>query len=193
MSENTAHRTEEMSGQDTYDVKSERDLRELYYGKSKTMSEVSDAIGCSNYKVRKWMNKHDIERRDRSQAITMAYGPLSMKTDHHGYEKFQHTYHNNNHVLQVHRLQAVAEYGFEAVADNHVHHRNNIPWDNRAENLDVLSGTEHKKRHGKYSITDKLLVKELAHSEGMKRRVIADKLDMNTSTVCSIASMEEGY
>jgi hypothetical protein len=52
------------------------------------------------------------------------------------------------HVL-VHRLLAVAEYGFDAVAGKHIHHKNGIRWDNRLENLEVLTPSEHAKLHGR--------------------------------------------
>lgn len=49
--------------------------------------------------------------------------------------------------VRLHRLVAVAEYGFEAVAGQQVHHANRIPWDNRPENLLVLSPSEHSRLH----------------------------------------------
>jgi len=47
----------------------------------------------------------------------------------------------------VHRLLAVAEFGTEAVKDQHVHHKNEIPWDNRPENLELLTPAEHASHH----------------------------------------------
>jgi hypothetical protein len=50
-------------------------------------------------------------------------------------------------MLPVHRLLAIAEHGTDAVAGQHVHHKNGIPFDNRPENLELLSPSEHSKRH----------------------------------------------
>lgn len=42
-----------------------------------------------------------------------------------GYEMWK----SDHRIVLVHGLAAVAEYGFETVADGIVHHRTTIPWD----------------------------------------------------------------
>lgn len=49
---------------------------------------------------------------------------------------------NTNQVL-VHRLSAVAWFGFDAVVDKDIHHRIPIPWLNIECNLLPLPRTEH--------------------------------------------------
>jgi len=49
----------------------------------------------------------------------------------------------------VHRLAAVAWFGFDAVKNKHVHHKNGIPWDNRECNLEPISPEEHNTIHHK--------------------------------------------
>jgi hypothetical protein len=44
-----------------------------------------------------------------------------------------------------HRLLAVALWGFDAVADKEIHHKNGIPWDNRPSNLSLVSSSEHQR------------------------------------------------
>lgn len=47
----------------------------------------------------------------------------------------------------AHRLQMVAEHGFEELIGKVVHHKNEIPWDNRPDNLELLSPSEHAMVH----------------------------------------------
>lgn len=43
----------------------------------------------------------------------------------------------NGNSVYIHRLAAVAWFGFEAVKDNRVYHKNRIRWDTREDNLSV--------------------------------------------------------
>jgi len=54
---------------------------------------------------------------------------------------------HRDYCIPVHRLAAIAWYGFDAVDGNHVHHKNGVRWDNREENLEPLSMTEHRRHH----------------------------------------------
>jgi transposase len=42
-------------------------LRKLYHGQFLTLSEVADELDTTAHTVRRWMQKHDIDRRDRSE------------------------------------------------------------------------------------------------------------------------------
>lgn len=66
---------------------------------------------------------------------------------HHsqGYEEIRHWQQR----IYVHRLAAIAWFGFDAVDGHHVHHKNRIPWDNREENLEVMTESEHRSHHTK--------------------------------------------
>ncbi|RBI58323.1 hypothetical protein DMJ13_27385 [halophilic archaeon] len=65
----------------------------------------------------------------------------------------------------IHRLVAVAEYGFDAVSGKHIHHKTGIPWDNRPENLSPETQSEHMREHWHSSVDD------IAH---MSREKLAD-------------------
>ena len=52
---------------------------------------------------------------------------------------------SNSDYVPLHRLTAVAEYGIEAVADSVVHHKNGVRFDNRPENLELMSNAEHSR------------------------------------------------
>ena len=70
------------------------------------------------------------------------------KTDHSGYERWQDKCKASlDAIVRVHRLAAVAWFGFDAVADKHVHHKNGLSWDNREDNLELLTPTEHAETH----------------------------------------------
>jgi hypothetical protein len=56
-----------------------------------------------------------------------------------GYEKVVTEYQGKVERVQIHRLVAVAEYGFDAVRDMDVHHTKGPPFDNLA----VLTPEEH--------------------------------------------------
>ena len=61
---------------------------------------------------------------------------------------FRHVIHHHidgeKKTVSVTRLTAVAEYGFDAVAEKHIHHKNKQPIDDRPSNLIPMSMTEHK-------------------------------------------------
>jgi hypothetical protein len=97
------------------------------------------------------MQKHGIQMHDREEQVERAkkLRPAFYKTDESGYEIWR-TYLGSGEErarLPVHRLAAVAWFGFDKVADNVVHHESNIPWDNREDNLSVMSDNEHKSLH----------------------------------------------
>ena len=68
-------------------------------------------------------------------------------TDDRGYEVWTVWDHPIRRRVLVHRLVAIAEHGVDEVVGKVVHHRNSIPWDNRPENLEVLSRGEHARHH----------------------------------------------
>lgn len=90
-----------------------------------------------------------------SQYAVAAADPTDHGTfynDNHGYQVFRGTRSENtisadkDDNVVIHRLVAVAEHGIEAVKGKHIHHKNGVKWDNRPENLEPLSNSEHQKR-----------------------------------------------
>jgi hypothetical protein len=93
------------------------------------------------------MQKFDIPRRDAREAAPNRRRHPAVFTDR-GYVICATNYRGTTDSVGIHRLVMVAERGFDAVADKHVHHKNGVRWDNRPENLELLSRTEHAERHG---------------------------------------------
>lgn len=137
--ESRSHRDGDASWRD------EDTLRELYYGRGLSMSDIAEKLGCTQSTVRCWMERHGIERRGRHE--TQRKRPAHFRTHERGYEKWVVTGSDSTDVVLVHRLLAVAEYGFEAVRCNDIHHVNRIPWDNRPSNIEVLNPAEHRRLH----------------------------------------------
>jgi len=71
----------------------------------------------------------------------------SFHTAKHGYEVISTKVNGVQKSVRLHRLVAVAEYGYDAVVDKSVHHESNIPWDNRPENLEPMTRAEHRSLH----------------------------------------------
>ena len=64
-----------------------------------------------------------------------------------GYECVIREYKNSRYRFYIHRLLAVSEYGIESVKGKDVHHKNNIPWDNRPENIELMTKEKHGRHH----------------------------------------------
>jgi len=112
-------------------------LKAVYHGEDKTIEETADHFGVSYMTIHRWIKRHGIETREKP------YAPMRTTRDK-GYEMW----YNAGKRVYVHRLLAMAEYGVDAVKDKQIHHKNGIPWDNRPDNIEVLTNSEHAKRHG---------------------------------------------
>lgn len=123
-------------------------LREIYHEQGGSIRDIAAIADVHNATVHSWMERLGVERRSVGERQNK-YASFC----HHakGYEKWSSYTPSTgkNRDLLVHRLAAVAWYGFDAVAGNDVHHRNSVPWDNRESNLEPLSKEEHARLHGK--------------------------------------------
>lgn len=116
-------------------------LRILYHEKKLTSREIADRLGTGKTEILRKMKKYDIERRENP--VKEKLPRYRMHTDGRGYMVIRH----HQHWVYLHRLLAVAEYGVEDVRDMDVHHKNRIPWDNREDNIELLSRSDHAKEH----------------------------------------------
>lgn len=117
-------------------------LRELYVNRGLGTPTIGERLGCSYSTVNRWLEKFGIEKRP----------PLfervpHFSTDSNGYEAWRTLVDGTQHGVYVHRLLAVAEYGFEATVGTDVHHKNGCKFDNRRENIELRNPHEHRSHH----------------------------------------------
>lgn len=134
---------------------SEQLLRELYVDDGASIGEVANELGRSYPSVDRHIRHYGLdeelcpnERRVKRRARDDEVVPFRTWC-HRGYEIWAPRKGDCEPASQVlhHRLLAVAEYGFEAVVDKQVHHKNGIPWDNRPGNIEPISQRDHIGKH----------------------------------------------
>lgn len=123
-------------------------IRELYVNQKRSASEVGRILDCSKDTVSKYCDEFGIERRGVAEASRLANMKLPhVRTTPHGYESVQDGFFGGNNRVYIHRLLAVAEFGFDKVCGSVVHHVNGVPWDNREENIEVHTNSDHASMH----------------------------------------------
>ena len=133
-----------------YDELNNRDwLRKQYIEEKRPTTDIAEEIGCTHTIVAKWLRKYGVEIRSRTERQKKLHP--NFDTNSEGYERVTSPkppgVDGSIDQLKLHRLVAVAKYGFDEVAGNVVHHKNGIPWDNRPKNLEVMSNSEHASLH----------------------------------------------
>jgi transcriptional regulator with XRE-family HTH domain len=136
-------------------METEERVKELYQRKY-SQREVAEKTGMKKHDVRKILEDADITRsRSEATKYRCIRKPVPFRTDSEGYETWWdqtgQQAGKSADTISHHRLLAVAEYGLDEVKDKVIHHKNKIPWDNRPENIELMSVVEHGKLHGKES------------------------------------------
>lgn len=124
-------------------------LRDRYWSDMMSTTEIANMCDVSQSTICEYMDMFDIKMRDRSESkvnyyIKKSTVPIGISG---GYRYWMHCFRQDRETVAIHRLLAVAEYGFDEVKDQEVHHVNRIPWDNRPENIELLSEEEHGRLH----------------------------------------------
>lgn len=134
-------------------------LKRQYVDEGYSLKQVADEIGCSPKGVHNALIRHCIITPDSSLAPPeqgVDHCPFHTNTD--GYEVWTARGESGgSSTVFVHQLLAVARGASpEEVFGGgyHCHHRNSIGWDNRPENLEVLTHGEHSTRHNNQRWSD---------------------------------------
>lgn len=121
-------------------IDDEEHLRELYWDEGMSTREIAEELGRGRSTVLRRLKKFGIGTRESCRDKSPQY---TMHTDGRGYMIFRH----NGNIVYEHRLLAVVDYGVDVIRDMHVHHKNEIKWDNRSDNIELMSPSEHAKHH----------------------------------------------
>ena len=131
-------------------------LEKLYVEERLSLKEIAELSSVRHQTIRYHMEKHGIKRRDKvsssREKSRVEYANVKMASN--GY-MYWNDYWDGRTRVAIHRLLAVAEYGFDEVANKVVHHKNGIRWDNRPSNVQPMTPSEHAKHHtekGDFSI-----------------------------------------
>jgi len=122
--------------------KDEARLRRLYWDDKFSLYEMADRLDCAMTTVLYWMDKFNIERRDRIETVKKQRAWYL--TDRNGYVIIG----DKSESVRLHQLLLIAagESPHDVLQDGmDTHHKNNIPWDNRPSNLELLEHSEHQK------------------------------------------------
>lgn len=159
-------------------------LRRLYQDDEMTIEEISERIGCGSTTVSRWMDKHGIETRepdppDTTNSVGSKKQYKSFRTDKEGYEVWSGN-------IPVHRIAAVAWFGLDKVVGKHIHHKNNIPWDNRESNIEPLTPSEHAKIHASAEHLPDNNTMNLSDSQLNELRTVIDESDRENPQIKEI-------
>lgn len=125
-------------------------LQEVYVEKRLSATFIAEQTGYSIETVHRRLSEHGLERRSQSEAVRVQKlrAPPSFGIQSQGYEIVRTTYEGESYHVLVHRLAAIAWFGWDAVVDNDVvHHKSTHPRDNREENLEPMTKAEHQQWH----------------------------------------------
>lgn len=162
-------------------------LEALYVDKCLSTNEIAGILDCAPNTVSKWLRRHDIEHRDSSDALSNSYNNLG-HASYYTRRRGRPVWKSGDDEVFVYRLLAVAEYGFDVVCDMDVHHKNEIRWDTRPDNIEVLSPEEHQYQHRRFDDLERQRIAEFYEKGDTSSRELADWLDydITQSTVLSI-------
>lgn len=115
-------------------------LEKLYWGERLSTNEIAERVGCTQPTVSRWLREFDIPRRN----VEQKHGSLTTTKDGYVY------YNGASDIVWMHQLLAIAKGNNASDVfskEYNTHHKNEIPYDNRAENVESIPVAEHTERH----------------------------------------------
>lgn len=151
-------------------------MERLYLDEKKSQNEIADLFDCGATTVREWLVRHEIPTRSISEAKQWEKGyigaPLNLTNE--GYRAWK----TSEETVLVHRLVAVAVFGFDAVCDMDVHHKDDMKINNSHDNLELLSHGEHSTYHRtKVQPLERIRIAELYENGDTSYRKLHEALD----------------
>lgn len=199
-------KTDDESGYDFDGTEySEKETLEwLYQDEKLSTSQMGDVLGCDPMTVVYWMDKHDIERRSKGEGQRMFHRHDPVPIVHQdGYERWKCSMgENESERVFVHRLVAVAEFGFDAVCGHDVHHGREshlpaceIPWANWGENLRLVNQSEHSSIHNKrtFGADEVAEIRSRYAEEGATYVGLADEYEVSSALIGKVLNRRGPY
>lgn len=117
-----------------------------YVTNQRTSQDLADSWECDSKTILNWLDRHGIPKRQTGDWQGQGYASYFMAGDCY-MRWMDYAKPSRGDSFPLHRLLAIAEWGVDAVKGNHVHHKNGLKWDNRTDNLEILTPSEHAKMH----------------------------------------------
>lgn len=162
-------------------------LREQYSTKGLSAPEIAELCGVTHQSVYYAMDKFGIERDATRYGDKSKVPYATYYVDDKGYPRWQSKGRANGERktwnYHIHRLTAIAEHGYEAVKGKEVHHKNEIPFDNRPGNLEPLTVKEHNESHLALDEPERLAAALMWEASELSSADVGDLFGVSANTV----------